>query len=694
MLQRRAQRTLGRALRLIQQLMRTHRRGVELLGVTQHALFRIKLNILILRRQSSLIDLLALKSPEVSHPQPILLRRLQLLQLVRRGPPGGKRFSNAICTQPAKTIQQAPLLRLVERPQRLPLRMHQRELKRKLPQHPHRRRLIVDEHPSLPVRNDLAPQQDMVRLRVNSVRLENRSRSRRQFEDASYNSLIRSMTNDIRRRLATQQQRQRVDQNGLSRARLTRQQVEAEAKRSDRTVDHSIVFRAQLQQHGGLRQRRIARIANLVVLPSGTIPYTEGPHHSRCPARISPKSRFTLNTGGNNYGLDPRSVPLSGRPHCRGSRCSQRRRAPGNDSQQRPRRLRGSRHSSPREHLFLGHHDLQVVPLRQSPHAEPALPSRLPQIDAAQRNRRRRRAVQAQPPGRRLQRDPRRVPAAEQRSRHAPQSPCARTRRPDRRKRSPHRDGEPHDLARYHRRDRAVHRTLRHRHGYHRRLPRPWHRRRSDPPRRRTRHLRGAYHHGCRPRRRHSRRRRLQPAHSPSARVRGPHGRLRPRAPQRHRKRSNDNPARAAAYGRNKTEDLLAMAFSSKGHTQTALAEINITPLVDVVLVLLLIFMLTAPVLQSGVEVAIPKTRSVNQLTEERMVVTIDREQNVFLQDKPVNVNELPSLLKTTGKADTKRIIYLRADERVPFGAFASVMDAVKQAGITNISIVTQPLKP
>ena len=137
------------------------------------------------------------------------------------------------------------------------------------------------------------------------------------------------------------------------------------------------------------------------------------------------------------------------------------------------------------------------------------------------------------------------------------------------------------------------------------------------------------------------------------------------------------------------------MAFSSKGHTQTALAEINITPLVDVVLVLLLIFMLTAPVLQSGVEVAIPKTRSVNQLTEERMVVTIDREQNVFLQDKPVNVNQLPGLLKVSrGAAASKRIIYLRADERVPFGAFASVMDAVKQAGITNISIVTQPLKP
>jgi biopolymer transport protein ExbD/biopolymer transport protein TolR len=136
------------------------------------------------------------------------------------------------------------------------------------------------------------------------------------------------------------------------------------------------------------------------------------------------------------------------------------------------------------------------------------------------------------------------------------------------------------------------------------------------------------------------------------------------------------------------------MAFSTKGRTQTALAEINITPLVDVVLVLLLIFMLTAPVLQSGIDVAIPKTRTVSQVTDERMVVTIDHDQNVFLQDKPVNVNELPARLRTVGKGDpAKRIIYLRADERVPFGAFASVMDAVKQAGITNISIVTRPIE-
>ncbi len=135
------------------------------------------------------------------------------------------------------------------------------------------------------------------------------------------------------------------------------------------------------------------------------------------------------------------------------------------------------------------------------------------------------------------------------------------------------------------------------------------------------------------------------------------------------------------------------MAFSSGGRTQSSLAEINITPLVDVVLVLLLIFMLTAPVLQSGIEVAVPQTRTVNQLTDERTVVTIDAEQRVFLQDRPVNIADLPRLLRS-GKSDAaKKVIYLRADQKVPFGAFASVMDAVKQAGITNISIVTRPFE-
>jgi len=145
------------------------------------------------------------------------------------------------------------------------------------------------------------------------------------------------------------------------------------------------------------------------------------------------------------------------------------------------------------------------------------------------------------------------------------------------------------------------------------------------------------------------------------------------------------------------------MAYSAqlgngRRRTQIALAEINITPLVDVVLVLLLIFMLTAPVLQSGIDVAIPQTRSTNTLTEERMVVTIDKDQNVSLQangnDKLINLADLPTLLAATGKQpEAKRTVYVRADQRVQFGAFASVMEEIKSAGITNISIVTKPIE-
>jgi len=138
------------------------------------------------------------------------------------------------------------------------------------------------------------------------------------------------------------------------------------------------------------------------------------------------------------------------------------------------------------------------------------------------------------------------------------------------------------------------------------------------------------------------------------------------------------------------------VAFTSRGgHTSTALAEINITPLVDVVLVLLVIFMLTAPVLQSGIQVAVPKTRTVKEITQQRTVVTVDKDQNVFINDKPVNLNDLPNILRSQNQNTdtTQQVIYLRADQSVRFGVFAEVMDAVKQAGITNVSIVTQPIE-
>lgn len=135
------------------------------------------------------------------------------------------------------------------------------------------------------------------------------------------------------------------------------------------------------------------------------------------------------------------------------------------------------------------------------------------------------------------------------------------------------------------------------------------------------------------------------------------------------------------------------MAFtSSNGRTQTALADINVTPLVDVVLVLLIIFMVTAPVLQSGIEVNVPHTRTVKEITEERLVISIDKSQKVFLGNDPININRIGSTLKQRVRDPQHQSIYLRADEDVPFGAFATVMDAIKQSGISNVSIVTQPM--
>ena len=136
------------------------------------------------------------------------------------------------------------------------------------------------------------------------------------------------------------------------------------------------------------------------------------------------------------------------------------------------------------------------------------------------------------------------------------------------------------------------------------------------------------------------------------------------------------------------------MAFTSNtGQTRSSLAEINVTPLVDVVLVLLIIFMISAPVLQSGIEVSVPKTRTVKEITQQRLVLTINRNQDVFLGDQLVNIHELAQKLHQQSADPEHQVIYLRADENVPFGAFASVMDAVKQAGITNLSIVTQPIE-
>jgi biopolymer transport protein ExbD/biopolymer transport protein TolR len=136
------------------------------------------------------------------------------------------------------------------------------------------------------------------------------------------------------------------------------------------------------------------------------------------------------------------------------------------------------------------------------------------------------------------------------------------------------------------------------------------------------------------------------------------------------------------------------MAFTAKnGKTETSLSEINVTPLVDVVLVLLIIFMVTAPVLQSGIEVNVPKTKVVKQISEERVVISITKGQEVYVNNDHVKLDELGAALRQKIRDPRGQAIYVRADQDVAFGAFATVMSTVKSAGITNISIVTEPIQ-
>ncbi len=126
--------------------------------------------------------------------------------------------------------------------------------------------------------------------------------------------------------------------------------------------------------------------------------------------------------------------------------------------------------------------------------------------------------------------------------------------------------------------------------------------------------------------------------------------------------------------------------------TGTSLSEINIVPFVDVVLVLLVIFMITAPILQSGIEVDLPKTKTVKEIAEDRLVITIDRGQRVYLGNEPVNIHKIGELVHARMQNPQTDAVFLRCDETVPFGSFATVVDELRQSGIQNVSVVTEPI--
>lgn len=124
-------------------------------------------------------------------------------------------------------------------------------------------------------------------------------------------------------------------------------------------------------------------------------------------------------------------------------------------------------------------------------------------------------------------------------------------------------------------------------------------------------------------------------------------------------------------------------------------SEINVTPLVDVMLVLLIIFMVTAPMMTQGIDVKLPESSAPAIPSEdERLVVTITPDKKVYIDDKPVDVGELGSKLAAIHQNQAQRKgVFLRADEKIPYGFVMQVMSAIRGAGIEQIGMVTEPVK-
>jgi biopolymer transport protein TolR len=125
----------------------------------------------------------------------------------------------------------------------------------------------------------------------------------------------------------------------------------------------------------------------------------------------------------------------------------------------------------------------------------------------------------------------------------------------------------------------------------------------------------------------------------------------------------------------------------------TSLAEINIVPLVDVVLVLLLIFMLTAPMMYRGIDVNLPKAAARPTATEERMVLTLTRDQALYLNDRRVTPAGLEGALRAAFSDRNDKTLYLKADAGLAYGVVVETMDRARRAGIERLGMVTEPTR-
>lgn len=125
------------------------------------------------------------------------------------------------------------------------------------------------------------------------------------------------------------------------------------------------------------------------------------------------------------------------------------------------------------------------------------------------------------------------------------------------------------------------------------------------------------------------------------------------------------------------------------GRDRNVLSEINVTPFVDVMLVLLVIFMVTAPLLQQGIDVNLPQAKGKDLPPEERITLTVKRDGIIFMNDKPMSMSEIKQKLTAISKLNPN--VFLKADKDVPYGFVVQVMSDIKEAGIEKLGMITEP---
>jgi len=131
------------------------------------------------------------------------------------------------------------------------------------------------------------------------------------------------------------------------------------------------------------------------------------------------------------------------------------------------------------------------------------------------------------------------------------------------------------------------------------------------------------------------------------------------------------------------------MPYISRNKNREVMSEINVTPFVDVMLVLLVIFMVTAPLMQQGIDVNLPKAKAKELPPEERLVITVKAGGNIYLNDVPVDMGALKEKLSALSKKNPE--VFLRADRSVSYGFVAELMAEIKDAGIEKLGLVTEP---